>query len=351
MKRKAVIIGTGAIAREHLLAMRNTGRIDVLAVCDLSPARAEMTADRFGIAKAYSSHENMLAENAPDLIHICTPPQTHFDLSKYCLERGLNVLCEKPITQDYSQFAELKAIATAKGAAIYENQNYRTHSSVRTIKAMVDRGELGDIVEVQVQVHLGVHGKGSVFVDNNVSHYSASQRGGIVGDFITHMTYLAQMFMGGKAETHVITAGFNTKAPQPDDEFRALLKGERALGLLSFSGNAQPNGFWLRVIGTKGQAESNLFEPPRLVRRMQRGGALPIATMKDGFAEARDVFKSAYVPFWRKLAGTSRYDGLGEYIHGIYDSMDGKAENPLTMDQLDDCCAMIEKLFSGSAAT
>jgi predicted dehydrogenase len=347
-KRKAAIVGTGAIAREHLLAMRTAGKIDVVAVCDLSPARAEMTAERFGVGKFYSSHEKMLEENVPDLVHICTPPQTHYSLSKYCLERALNVLCEKPITQDYKQFQELKAIAIANDSLIYENQNYRTHSSVRMIKDMVDRGELGDVVEVQVQVHLGVHGKGSVFVDNNVSHYSASQRGGIVGDFITHMTYLAQVFMGGQADAHVINAGFNTKATQPDDEFRALLKGERALGLLSFSGNAQPNGFWLRVIGTKGQVESNLFEPPRLVRRMQRGGALPIATMKDGFAEARDVFKSAYVPFWRKLAGTSRYDGLGEYIHGIYEAMDGRAANPLTMSQLDDCCAMIEKLFSGS---
>jgi predicted dehydrogenase len=348
-KRKAAIIGTGAIAREHLLVLRNAAKVDVVAVCDLSPARAEMTAERFSVAKHYSNHQTMLDENKPDLVHICTPPQTHFGLSKYCLERGLNVLCEKPITQDYAQFVELKTLASKYGAAIYENQNYRTHSSVTAIKSMVDRDELGDIVEVQVQVHLGVHGKGSVFVDNNVSHYSATQRGGIVGDFITHMTYLAQMFMGGKAEAHVIEAGFNSSAPQPDDEFRALLKGERALGLLSFSGNAQPNGFWLRVLGTKGQVEANLFEPPRIVRRMQRGGALPIATMKDGFAEARDVFKSAYEPFWRKLAGTSRYDGLSDYLHGIYEAMDGKAENPLTITQLDDCCSMIEKLFAGSA--
>jgi predicted dehydrogenase len=348
-KRKAAIIGTGAIAREHLLAMKHAGKVDVVAVCDLSPARAEMTAERFGIPSWHASHVEMLEQNKPDLVHICTPPQTHFNLSAYCLEKGLSVLCEKPVTQNYSQFLELKSIAQARNAALYENHNYKTHSSMRRIKAMVDAGELGEIVEVQVQVHLSVHGKGSVFVDNNVSHYSASQRGGIVGDFITHMTYIAQMFVGGKAEPHILTSHFNAVAPQPEDEFRALLKGEKALGLLSFSGNAQPNGFWVKVFGTKGQVEVNLFEPPRLVRRMVRSGALPIATMKDGFVEARDVFRSAYVPFWRKLAGTSRYDGLGEYIHAIYDSMDDQAKSPLSLQQLDDCCSLIERLFSGGA--
>ncbi len=100
-------------------------------MCDLSAARAESTAERFGIAKWYTDHAKMLSETKPDLVHITTPPSSHYPLAKHSLESGFNVLCEKPITIEYSQFVELKRIAREKQVMLIENQNFRHHSAVR----------------------------------------------------------------------------------------------------------------------------------------------------------------------------------------------------------------------------
>src|SRR6187431_1588386 len=97
-KLTGVLIGCGAIAREHLAALNDMPNIGVAGVCDLSPARAEATAERFGVAKWYTDFEVMLADTKPNLVHITTPPSSHYPIARTCLNAGLNVLCEKPIT-------------------------------------------------------------------------------------------------------------------------------------------------------------------------------------------------------------------------------------------------------------
>src|SRR5262249_51266699 len=113
-KLKSVLIGCGNIARVHLNALCELENVQVAAVCDISPAKAEATAERFAIEKWYTSYSEMLANIHPDLVHITTPPSSHFPIAKSCLAAGLNVFCEKPIVANYKDFAELKQLAIAK---------------------------------------------------------------------------------------------------------------------------------------------------------------------------------------------------------------------------------------------
>src|SRR5215470_6253982 len=100
-KLTCALIGCGAIARRHLASLADLPDVEVAAVCDLSAARAEATAERFAIAKWYSSYEQLLSEINPNLVHITTPPSSHFSIAKACLAARLNVFCEKPITTSY----------------------------------------------------------------------------------------------------------------------------------------------------------------------------------------------------------------------------------------------------------
>lgn len=344
-KKTAVLIGTGAIAREHLTVLADMHDVEVAAVCDLSAARAEATAERFGVKKWYTSHSRMLEDMSPNFVHITTPPESHYELARICLEMGLNVLCEKPITSSYDEFQSLKKLATDKGALLIENQNYRFHSSVQAIQKYVQSGKVGEIIEVQVQVFLDIHSPDSVFLDPNLAHYTSKLRGGVAGDFLTHISYLAQLFMGKITNTGSVWFKLANDHSAQNDEFRAILKGEHTSAFVSFSGNAQPNGFWLRVLGSKGQVEANLFEPPRLSFRRHRSGAPPVASLTDGIGEARDIFKGSFLGLWRKLAGTGRYDGLAESIRRSYSALDS-GDLPVSLEQIDDTCRLIQLLTS-----
>ena len=155
-----VIIGCGAIAREHLAVLSNFKDVDVGAVCDISPVRAEATAERFGIKKWYTDYKKLISDLRPDLVHITTPPSSHAPITKDCLAEGLNVLCEKPITIEYSDFKALMDLASEKKLMLMENQQNRFHSSVLRLWELVNSGQLGDILEVQILNAINLIGEG-----------------------------------------------------------------------------------------------------------------------------------------------------------------------------------------------
>ena len=79
------VIGTGAIAKQHLACLREMSGVVVTGVCDLSRAMAESAASRFGVGKWFTDHRAMLEELKPDVVHVTTPPTSHYRLAKDAL--------------------------------------------------------------------------------------------------------------------------------------------------------------------------------------------------------------------------------------------------------------------------
>jgi predicted dehydrogenase len=225
-KLTGVLIGCGGIAREHLTVLREADNVEIIAVCDISSARAESTAERFGIPKSYTSHRNLLADLRPDLVHITTPPSSHFSIAQECLAAGLNVFCEKPMTVRYADFCVLKQLARDKGCLLMENQQNRFHSSVLAIMELVRSGELGDVIEVQICQSLNITGADTPYADRNMPHFALTLPGGVIGDFLPHIAYLAYMFTGKIVDVHTEWSKHKGDSPLPADDFRGMIKGK-----------------------------------------------------------------------------------------------------------------------------
>src|SRR5579872_2492499 len=102
---KVAIIGTGAIASQHMDALRaNAPRVEVVAGMDVDAERVKAFCEKQGIPHAYTDVSEMLAAEKPALVHICTPPSTHTPLTIQALEAGAWVLCEKPLCASLSDF-------------------------------------------------------------------------------------------------------------------------------------------------------------------------------------------------------------------------------------------------------
>jgi predicted dehydrogenase len=343
-KLTGVLIGCGAIAREHLTVLGELDNVEIIAVCDISSARAEAAAERFGIAKSYTSHRDLLAELKPDLVHITTPPASHFPIAMDCLAAGMNVFCEKPMTVRYSDFCTLKQLARDKGRMLMENQQNRFHSSVQRIEELIRSGELGDVLELQICLSLNITGDDSPYVDKNAPHFGLTLSGGVIGDFLPHIAYLVYMFTGKIVDVHTAWMKHKSGSPLPADEFRGMIKGERTTAYVSFSGNAQPDGFLIRVIGTRMRVEVNLFEPPRVVIKRSRSGEPALMTVADGIVESRQVLMGTIAGFLRKLGGTSSYDGLKEMISRIYRTIELREPQPIPLDEIDEIVHLVERL-------
>src|ERR1035441_7971217 len=98
-KLKAVIVGAGLIAqKKHIPAfLRAKNRADLVAICDLNVAAAKTAATRFGIPRTYGDVSEMLSQEKPDLVDICTPPQTHVRLAVEACRHKCHLLIEKPM--------------------------------------------------------------------------------------------------------------------------------------------------------------------------------------------------------------------------------------------------------------
>jgi predicted dehydrogenase len=339
-----ILIGCGAIAREHLSVLSELNNVEIVAVCDISTARAEAAAERFGIARWYTSHRELLGDVRPDLVHITTPPTSHFTIAKDFLDAGLNVFCEKPMTVQYSDFRTLKQLARDKGCMLMENQQNRFHSSVRRIEELIRSGELGDVLEVQICLSLNITSADSAYVDQNAPHFGLTLSGGVIGDFLPHIAYLVYMFTGKIVGVHTAWSKHKSDSPLPADEFRGMIKGERTTAYVSFSGNAQPDGFLIRVIGTRMRVEANLYEPPRLIVKRSRSGEPSLGTLIDGIAESRQVLAGSIAGFLRKLGGTSSYDGLREMISKTYSSIELHKPQPISLDEIDEVAQLVDRL-------
>lgn len=109
---RAAIIGTGGIARIHAEALKAlSDRVEIAACADIDRDRVEDFGESHGIPRRFTDPYEMLEEIKPDLVHVCTPPNLHAELSIASVRAGAWVLCEKPLC---ASLAELDAIQQAE---------------------------------------------------------------------------------------------------------------------------------------------------------------------------------------------------------------------------------------------
>lgn len=343
---KAVLIGAGAIAREHLGALQALPGVEVAGICDLSPVMAEATAQQFRIERWFTDHARMLAEVKPDLVHVTTPPSSHVRLATDALEAGAHVIVEKPITHDLEAMEGLLALAERKQRFLVEDHNYLFNGPVAKLLEMRASGELGEVVHVHVTFHLAILGAGSRYVDPNVPHPCAGGPGGAIADFVTHLAYLAVAF-AGPARSLDVQWHKRAPSPLPADELRALIQGEAASALLEFSSHAQPDGFWIEVHGTKLRARASLFEPLLAIESL-RGGARPLQPVKNGLAVARAQAGAGIGGLMRKLGGKPMsYEGLYELVRRTVVAIRDGSRPPVEPDSI----RAVNRLVSDLLAT
>lgn len=114
------ILGAGGIAQKMASTIAEMPEVMSYAVAARDLARAQEFADKFGIAKAYGSYEEMLADPELKLVYVATPHSHHYEHIKLCLEAGKNVLCEKAFTINAKQAEEVIAVAESKGLLLAE---------------------------------------------------------------------------------------------------------------------------------------------------------------------------------------------------------------------------------------
>ena len=151
-KVKIGIIGTGWIAESHISAYKNMPDVEVVAMADLVPGKAEAFAKKFEIenCRFYENDEALLAaEKDLDGVSICTYNGTHASCAINALNAGVNVMLEKPFTVTLDEAVEVMKAEKKSGKILTIGFQPRMSENMKMIKKIVDSGELGKVYYLQ----------------------------------------------------------------------------------------------------------------------------------------------------------------------------------------------------------
>ncbi|MES2551554.1 MAG: Gfo/Idh/MocA family oxidoreductase [Pseudomonadota bacterium] len=140
----AAVVGTGFIGAVHLSTLRRLG-IPIVGVLGSSAARGADRARALGVAKAYGSLDELLADPAVQMVHVTSPNVAHYPQVKAILAAGKHVICEKPLAMTSAQSAEMVAMARASGKVAAVCYNTRFYPLNQHAHGMMKAGELGDL--------------------------------------------------------------------------------------------------------------------------------------------------------------------------------------------------------------
>src|ERR1700751_1293126 len=140
---RIAIVGCGKVADQHVQAIRRIPDCSIVALCDQELLMARQLGERFSISQCFSDVHELLRTCRPDVVHITTPPRSHYSLAKQCLESGSHVYLEKPFTVTASETESLIELAQQRGPKITVGHNYLFTLEMLEMRRLVEAGFLG----------------------------------------------------------------------------------------------------------------------------------------------------------------------------------------------------------------
>jgi predicted dehydrogenase len=336
------VIGTGKISEEHLRFLATDARASLVGVCDLSPSLARYAAVQFDAAEAFTEYTEMLATARPDVVHVLTPPHTHVAIIRDSLLAGAHVIAEKPIAPTLGEFETLWAHARAQGRCLIEDHNYRFNQSILRIEEVLGAGRLGDVCEVEVRLCLGLRGNGR-YADENLPHPSHRLPAGVLHEFLTHMCSLALRFVPTWDYVRARWINYGGGSLFAFDDLDALLVSGQTHTRLRFSCTQSPECFTVRVRGTKGWAETDLFQHSLdILERPPVGSQL--APLANQAIRGLVLTKGAVTAFWKKAMQVTPYEGLGTFLDRTYTALLSGGPPPVCYEDMRGTATLIDAL-------
>ncbi|RDW21301.1 oxidoreductase [Oceanobacillus arenosus] len=213
-KLNVAIIGCGGIANgKHLPSLKMVKQVELVAFCDIEIERAEKAAKEYGAtgAKVYNDYKQLLDDTTIDVIHVCTPNNSHAEISIAALESGKHVMCEKPMAKTSEEAKRMVEAAERTGKKLTIGYNNRFRTDSQYLHKVSRRGDLGEIYFAKAHaIRRRAVPTWGVFLDEE------KQGGGPLIDIGTHALDLTLWMMGNYKPKAVMGSVFHKLGKRKD---------------------------------------------------------------------------------------------------------------------------------------
>lgn len=256
---KASILGCGTISDSHAQLITKIPGCSLAAVCDTEPLMAKQMAERFGVDHWFTDVREMLETIHPNVVHITTPPQSHFPLGKICLEAGCNIFVEKPFTLDLNEAEKLISMAETCKLKLTVGHNLQfSHAAIR-MRDLIRSGYLGGHPVHMEGIYCYDFGDAryaqAMLGDQN--HWVRQLPGKLLQNIISHGICKVTEFINSPSPM-VIAKGYTSPLLQSIgetniiDELRVIIHdGDNTSAYFTFSSQMAPKRRQFRIHGPK----------------------------------------------------------------------------------------------------
>jgi len=245
------IVGTGGISRQHHDGYRAAGA-EIVAIADPDPATLARRAAEWGVTAAYRSHEELLRHPGIEAISVCTPNAAHGPVTIAAAERGIHVLCEKPVSLSPEEGEAMIAACSRAGVVLQVNHHLRANPAVARARRMVAEGALGRIAFLRFRQ---AHDWGGAASVPPTFRTRALAGGGTLLDNGCHLFDLARHLGGEVTRVSAAGATLGFEAEVEDTAVAQLTFASGALGSVETAWTATGWEMAFAVYGTKGSLE------------------------------------------------------------------------------------------------
>jgi predicted dehydrogenase len=256
---KVAIVGCGKIADDHASQIQRIKGCDIVGVCDTEPLMARQLYERYPVKQYFSDLKELLTEAKPDVVHVTTPPQSHYEIAKLCLEAGCHVYVEKPFTLSEEEARALIALASERRLKVTVGHNGQFRHAARRMRALVESGFLGG-PPVHMESHFGYELGGAGYAGallGDKRHWVRRLPGKLLQNIISHGIAPIAEFLTAESP-QVVAYGFISPFLKSQgeteiiDELRVVIYEEGgATAYFTFSSQMRPSLHEFRIYGPK----------------------------------------------------------------------------------------------------
>ena len=254
---RGAIIGFGNIAIQgHVPAWRRRRDVEIVGAADVRPVQRAALETHLPGTRWYDSSEELLADARLDFVDISTPPSSHAPLIRRALERGLHVLCEKPLVHSLDDLGALRALAGRMGRVLHTVHNWHHAPIVRRTAALVREGAIGRVTRVDwhtLRTRPAVTNDGD---EENWRFDPLIAGGGVLADHGWHVFYVVQGWIGEEPQS--VSARLETRRHtrwSVEDTATVRLAYAHATAEILLTWAADERRNWAAVTGADGMIE------------------------------------------------------------------------------------------------
>jgi predicted dehydrogenase len=256
---KIGIIGCGRIADSHVEQIQRIEGCEIVGVSDQEELMAKQLYERFSLKSYYRNTSQLLETAQPDVVHITTSAQSHFELARTCLEAGCHVYVEKPFTVTATEAEELIKLATSKNRKITAGHDDQFTPATRTMRSLIREGFLGG-APVHMESYYCYNLRDPRYAKEilgDMNHWVRKLPGKLLQNNISHGISRIAEFLNTdcpKVIAHGFTSPFLKRMQTTDivDELRVIIdEAETATAYFTFSTQMRPELKHFRIYGPK----------------------------------------------------------------------------------------------------